>query len=204
MQNNEYNSAVKHFFNHDVLIYKLMSNFEPLQLKLKRRYFHALVTSIIGQQLSVNSAKAIINRFNIYFDKRIDPHEVINTDIKVLRKIGLSAAKSNYVTDLSKKIISGEVKLKGISSKSNDEIMTELCKVKGIGPWTVHMFLIFVLGRPNILPVGDLGIKRAIMLNYNLKKLPTTEHVLKIAKNNNWEPYSTYASMYLWKSIDTN
>ena len=80
--------------------------------------------------------------------------------------------------------------------------MRELIPVKGIGPWTVHMFMIFVLGKPNILPEGDLGIKKAIMLNYNLKNLPTSQEVVEISKKNNWSPYNSYASLYLWRSID--
>ncbi len=94
------------------------------------------------------------------------------------------------------------MKLAGISTKSESEITEELTKVKGIGPWTVHMFLIFVLGRPNILPDGDLGIRKAIMVNYNLKNLPISKDVLKISKKNNWAPYNSYAALYLWKSLD--
>jgi DNA-3-methyladenine glycosylase II len=119
-----------------------------------------------------------------------------------LRDLGLSNAKAKYVIDLSYKLLSAEIKLNGISKLSESEIMNELIKVKGIGPWTVHMFLIFVLGKPNILPEGDLGIKKAIMLNYNLENLPTGEEVIKLSKIKNWAPYNTYASLYLWKSID--
>jgi DNA-3-methyladenine glycosylase II len=204
MQINEYNCAVKHFRKNDVLIYKLFSKFGTVELRPKRNYFKALTTSIIGQQLSVQSAKAIITRFNSHFGSNLSPESVLKVDFETLRSIGLSNAKTKYIRDLSEKLLSKEISLTGISRKSEAEIENELCRVKGIGPWTVHMFLIFVLGKPNILPVGDLGIKKAIMLNYNLKFLPSGEDVLKISKNNKWSPYNTFASLYLWKSIDGN
>jgi DNA-3-methyladenine glycosylase II len=201
---NEYNCAVKHFLKNDVSIYSLISKFGPIELKKRRNYFSALVTSIIGQQLSIHSAQAIINRFNKYFMGDITPERVLASDFKSLRSLGLSIAKAKCIIDLSNKLLSGDIKLKGISKLTENEVMSELTKVKGIGSWTVHMFLIFVLGKPNILPDGDLGIKKAIMLNYNLENLPTGEEVIKISKNKNWDPYNTYASLYLWKSIDGN
>lgn len=202
MKINEYNCAVKHFLKKDVLIYKLMSRFEPIELKKRRNYFSSLTTSIIGQQLSVSSARAIINRFNAHFKNNLSPEGIINTNFGVLRSLGLSNAKARYITDLAEKIISKELNLAGISTKGDNEIMAELTKVKGIGPWTVHMFLIFVLGRSNILPDGDLGIRKAIMVNYSLKNLPISEDVVKISKKNNWSPYNTYAALYLWKSLE--
>ena len=119
-----------------------------------------------------------------------------------LRSLGLSNAKAKYVKDLAEKVISKNISLNRFGKLNEEQIMTELTKVKGIGPWTVHMFLMFVLGKKDVLPIGDLGIKKAIMLNYNLKNLPTSEEVLNISRKNNWSPYNTYASMYLWKSID--
>jgi DNA-3-methyladenine glycosylase II len=202
MKINEYNCAVKHFLKNDVLIYELMSKFEPIKLTKRRNYFAALTTSIIGQQLSVSSAKAIITRFNAHFETKLSPEIIINTKLEVLRELGLSNAKAKYIIDLAEKILSKEIDLAGISKKNEQEIAEELTKVKGIGPWTVHMFLIFVLGRPNILPEGDLGIRKAIMVNYNLKNLPISKDVVKISKKNNWSPYNSYAALYLWKSLD--
>jgi DNA-3-methyladenine glycosylase II len=201
-KNNEYNYAVKHFLKNDVLIYSLIYKFGPIELKRRRNYFSALATSIIGQQLSVHSSKAIINRFNKHFRGEITPEKIIASDFKSLRNLGLSNAKAKYIIDLSDKLLSGQIKLNGISKLSENEVMNKLTKVKGIGPWTVHMFLIFVLGKPDILPDGDLGIKKAIMLNYDLENLPTGEEVIKLSKYKNWSPYNTYASLYLWKSID--
>lgn len=181
-----------------------MSKFGAIELKPKRRYFYHLTSSIISQQLSVQSARAIQNKFETHFNYKITAENIANSDFQTLRSLGLSNAKTKYVKDLADKLLSKDLDLKGISKKSNDEIMQELTKVKGIGPWTVDMFLMFVLGKKDVLPIGDLGIKKAIMLNYNLKNLPTGEKVIKISKKNNWAPYNSYASLYLWKSIDGN
>lgn len=202
MNINEYNCAVKHFLKNDVLIYDLMSKYEPIKLLKKRNYFESLTTSIIGQQLSVKSANAIIKRFKSHFSNELSPEIIVNTKFETLRMLGLSNAKAKYIIDLAEKIIANKITLKGISKRSDEEIMSELTKVKGIGPWTAHMFLIFILGRPNILPDGDLGIKKAIMVNYSIKILPTSEEVIKISKMKNWAPYNSYASLYLWKSLD--
>lgn len=181
-----------------------MSHFGPIKLKFRKNYFTALIHSIIGQQLSMHAAKAIIEKFDNYFGKVLKPVDIITENPQKLRALGLSNAKVLYVKDLAEKILSRDVKLKGMRNKNEDEIMTELTKVKGIGPWTVHMFMIFVLAKPDVLPSGDLGIKKAIMLNYNLKNLPTSEYIIEISKKNNWSPYNSYASLYLWRSIDGN
>ncbi|MBI1933090.1 MAG: DNA-3-methyladenine glycosylase 2 family protein [Ignavibacteriales bacterium] len=199
---NEYNCAVKHFLAKDVSIYNLMKKHKPIYLKKRRNYFVQLCNSIVGQQLSVKSASAIRGRFLNYYNNLPTPELVNETDFAVLRSLGLSNAKAKYVKDLAKQIIDKKISLKNIGAKSDEEIIDTLTKVKGIGPWTTHMFLMFVLGRKNILPTGDLGIKKAIMLNYNLKNLPTGEDISELSKKNNWNPYNTYACMYLWKSID--
>lgn len=201
-QINEFNRVVKHFLKNDVSISHLISQYETIELKPRRYYFRALVHSIIGQQLSVHSAKAIIRKFENHYGKTINPQLIIGEDTEILRSLGLSGAKVIYIKDLSEKLFSGKLSLKGIKNKGEEDIMRELTLVKGIGPWTVHMFMIFVLGKANILPEGDLGIKKAIMLNYNLKNLPTSEKVVEISKKNNWSPYNSYASLYLWRSID--
>lgn len=202
MQIKEYNCAVKHFKINDASIHNIMNNYGPIILKKKKLFFKKLVHSIVGQQLSVKAARSIINKLDHYFENNITPEVIINTDHQILRSLGLSNAKAKYVKDLSQKIINKEIKIKGISNKTDQEIEQELTKVKGIGQWTVHMFLIFVLGRPNVLPIGDLGIKKAIMLNYNLNFLPTSDFVLKLSQEKNWSPYNTYASLYLWKLLD--
>ncbi|KAB2841417.1 MAG: DNA-3-methyladenine glycosylase 2 family protein [Melioribacteraceae bacterium] len=143
-------------------------------------------------------------RFLEFFEDNPLPEKIIITPDEKLRDVGLSFGKIKYVKDLSHKILNKEISFRGIEKKSDEQIIEELIKVKGVGVWTVHMFLIFTLGRPNVLPVGDLGIKKAIMLNYNLKKMPTEEIVAKISKKNNWSPYNSVAAWYLWKSLEMN
>ncbi len=199
---NEYNCAVKHFSTNDMSIYNLMNKYDPILLKRRRNYFIHLCNSIVGQKLSVKSARVIRGRFLNYYNNFPTPELINKTDFQILRSLGLSNAKSKYVKDLAYQIVKKKISLQKIGSKTEDEIIAELTIVKGIGTWTVHMFLMFVLGRKNILPTGDLGIKRAIMLNYNLKNLPTSEEIIELSQNHNWSPYNTYACMYLWKSID--
>jgi len=202
MENIEYNSAVKHFMKHDKVIYKLLIGFSEVKLLNRRNYFKHICTSIVGQQLSVKSAAAINKRFLLYYENKLVPKKITKTNIKTLRSLGLSEAKAKYIKDLSQKIINKDISLERISKKSNHEILNELIKVKGIGTWTVDMFLIFVLGRPDILASGDLGIKKAIMLNYDLKKLPTDKNIIRLSKKKNWSPFNSYAMLYLWKSLD--
>lgn len=166
------------------------------------KYFERLVISIIGQQLAVNAAKAINKRVNSYFDNKITPQKLQIVPEEALRELGVSFAKIKYIKDLSKRIIDKTITFNRIKSKSDEEIILSLTSVKGIGVWTSHMFLIFTLGRQNILPVGDLGIKKAIMLLYNLENLPDEAAVKKISIENHWAPYNSIAAWYLWRFLD--
>ncbi|MCX6169729.1 MAG: hypothetical protein NTX65_10325 [Ignavibacteriales bacterium] len=203
MPKSEIALAVKHLSKHDKVLSTIIKNFGIINLTSHKKYFELLLCSIIGQQLSVYAAASIEKRFLNLFNNNPLPDLVLQTDDLVLRSVGLSNSKVKYVKDLSQKIISGELKLKGFSKMSDDEIIAELTKVKGIGIWTSHMFLIFTLGRLNVLPVGDLGIRKSIMVNYRLKKLPEDKTIHSIAKNNGWHPYCSVASLYLWRSLDT-
>lgn len=171
-------------------------------LSPKRNYFRALLKAIVGQQLSIYAAEVINRRFMNYFNSNPLPENILNTPDTELRKLGLSNAKTKYVKDLSLHILEKKVIFRGLSKKDDLKIIEELTAVKGIGIWTVHMFLIFTLARPNILPVNDLGLRRAVMNVYNLRKLPDEKRIFEIAKKNNWSPYSSLASWYLWKSLE--
>ncbi|MBU2494185.1 MAG: DNA-3-methyladenine glycosylase 2 family protein [Bacteroidetes bacterium] len=164
----------------------------------------SLLKAIIGQQLSVASARAINTRFLNFYKGDPKPEIIINTNDEKLRELGLSFPKIKYIKDLSNKIITKEINFINIKNKPDEQIIEELTKIKGVGVWTVHMFLMFTLGRTNILPVGDLGIKKAIMLNYSLKKMPTEEKVKQVAEKNNWSPYNSVAAWYLWRSLEMN
>ncbi len=204
MPKSEIALAVKHLSKNDKVLSTIIKNFGIINLASHKKYFDLLLGSIIGQQLSMYAAAAIEKKFFNLFKNKPMPEIILQTDDAVLRSVGLSNAKVKYVKDLSQKIISGELKLKGFSKMSDDEIIAELTKVKGIGIWTSHMFLIFTLGRFNVLPVGDLGIRKSIMVNYGLKKMPDEKKIHSIAKKNNWHPYCSIASLYLWRSLDAN
>jgi len=202
MNSLEIRNGINHLNDTDPVLKEIISQTRPCGIKHRRNYYPALVQSIISQQLSIKAAESIYRKFSAHFGKQVNPEQVAATSIEELRKFGLSNAKAIYVKDLSEKILSKELSFKNISKKSNDEVIHELTKVKGIGVWTAHMFLIFTLGRLNVLPVGDLGIKNAIRKNYRLKKLPDEAKVAAICKKKKWEPYQSIASWYLWMSLE--
>lgn len=205
-----------HLSENDKVLKRLISVHPKFNLKHNPNYFETLVSSIIAQQLSGKVADVIFHRFkDLYNVKKRPlwneateklhfpfPEEILKTSDQTLRNIGLSWAKAKYVKDLSQKVLDKEVVLDAIHKKSDEEITNELIKVKGIGVWSAKMFLIFSLARLNVLPYEDLGIRRAVMLQYKLRKMPEGERVMEIAKKNNWYPYCTVASWYLWRSID--
>lgn len=197
------NNAAKHLSKNDKVLSTIIKNIGIINLTRQKKYFNLLLGSIISQQLSTYAASSIHKRLMDFFKNNPQPEFILRTDDSALRLLGLSNAKVKYIKDLSEKILSGEVKLKGFAKMSDNDIIVELTKVKGIGEWTAHMFLLFTLGRLNILPFGDLGIRKSIMVNYRLKKLPDEKKIKLIAKNNNWHPYCSIASLYLWRSLDT-
>jgi DNA-3-methyladenine glycosylase II len=166
-------------------------------------YYRALTNSIIGQQLSVKAAATIKQRFaNLFGDDFPAPEQIIARDIEELRSVGLSRPKARYVQDLAQRIIDGSVRFDTINQLSNDEIIAELTAVKGVGEWTVHMFLLFCMGRMDVLPTGDLGIRNGIKKLYGLSELPTPDEVRGVAAKHHWHPYESAASWYVWHSLD--
>lgn len=202
MQNAEIKRAIKHLSTHDNTLSTIIKNIGIINLTPHKKYFNSLLDAIIGQQLSMYAADKISARFMNLFDDKPEPEKILNAKDTSLRAVGLSNAKVKYVKDLSKKIIDKEIHLNKLSKMSDEEIIVELTKVKGIGVWTSHMFLIFTLGRLNVLPYSDLGIRKAVMLNYNLKKLPDEKKIKSISKKNNWDPFCSVVSIYLWKSLN--
>ena len=165
-------------------------------------HYGALVRSIVGQQLSTKAARAIYGRLTDRFGGRTPtPAEVLADDPEELRAAaGLSHAKVSFLRSLAEHVIDGELELERLDELPEEEVAAELIAVKGLGPWSVHMFLMFHLQRPDVLPVGDLGIRRAIMNSYGLPELPSPTEMEKIAEP--WRPYRTLACEYLWRSLD--
>ncbi len=164
-------------------------------------HYGALVRAITGQQLSVLAARAIYGRLTDRFEGRPPtPAEILADDPEELRAAaGLSRAKVSYLRSLAEHVISGELELERLNELSDEDAIAELVAVKGLGLWTAQMFLMFHLDRPDVLPVGDLGIRRAIERAYALEDLPDAATMERIAAP--WRPYRTLASRYLWRSL---
>jgi DNA-3-methyladenine glycosylase II len=198
----EIENGIVHIYNNDPSLARIIDVSAPCDLRPKRSHYLTFLRSIINQQLSSKSAAAIYNRFLTFYDDNPLPEIIIQTPSEELRKLGISNPKIRYIKDFSDKIVNGEVHFRGLNKKSDDEIIAEFTKVKGIGEWTVQMFLIFNLCRLNVLPVNDQGIKRGAMIAYNLKKLPDAKKLYQLSKKNKWTPYNSIASWYLWTALE--
>ena len=195
--------ALEHLSNYDPVLKELIETYPAPTFKKHSNYYQELVDSIIGQQLSVSAARAIETRFKALFNDNFPtPEQIVTVDIETLRGVGFSRPKARYVQDLAQKIIDGEVRFDTIDKLTNDEIITELTKVKGIGEWTVHMFLMFCMMRLNVLPIGDLGIRNGVTKLYGFDEQASPDDVRSIAEKNNWRPYETVASWYVWQSLE--
>ena len=164
-------------------------------------HYGALVRTITGQQLSVAAARAIYGKLTARFDDRPPtPAEILDDEPEELRAAaGLSRAKVTYLRSLVEHVISGDLELERLDELSDEDVIAELTAVKGLGLWSAHMFLMFHLSRPDVLPVGDLGIRRAIERAYGLDELPEAAAIERIAEP--WRPHRTLACRYLWRSL---
>jgi DNA-3-methyladenine glycosylase II len=165
-------------------------------------HYGALVRSIVGQQLSTKAARAIYARLTERYGGRTPtPAEVLADDPDALRTAaGLSHAKVRYLRSLAEHVLDGSLELERLDDLPDEEVTAELVAVKGLGVWSAHMFLMFHLQRPDVLPVGDLGIRRAVMVEYGLPGLPGPGELTEIGEP--WRPYRTLACQYLWRSLD--
>ncbi len=163
--------------------------------------YGTLVRAIVGQQLSTKAARTIHGRLlDLYGGRTPTPAELMATDADALRAVGLSRAKAAYLRDLAGRVDSGALDLEHLASLDDDEVSAQLTAVKGIGQWSADMFLIFHLGRPDVLPVGDLGIRRAVQRAYGLDELPSPAELLTMGEP--WRPHRSLASLALWRSLD--
>ena len=197
-----HNIALRHLSHADQRMGKLIDKFGPPNFNLMNNYYESLVRSIVYQQLSGKAASIIYERFLdlFVFDIYPKPKDVLEVSIETLRSSGLSYQKVNYIRDLSEKWQDGTMNLTDIDSMTDEEISSELIKVKGIGQWTADMFLMFTLGRPDVFPFGDLGIQKGVMIITNMNRLPTQKEMER--KTKKWQPYRTVAAWYLWKLVD--
>jgi len=178
-----------------------------LETRLRRRSeerpadaYGALLRAIVGQQLSTKAARTIYGRVcELYGSTTPAPEQLLDTDEKDLRGAGLSGRKVEYIRDLATHVLSGELELDRLDELSDEEVIAELVAVRGLGQWTAEMFLLFHLERPDILSGGDLGIRKAIQVEYELDEMPAPQRVLEIGEP--WRPHRSLASLYLWESL---
>lgn len=187
------------FLKKDPDLAKIISQVGKYELRVMKNPYKSLVEAIITQQLSGKAADSISRRFRELFVRFPKPKDVLEMPDSKLRKTGLSTMKISYIKDLSNRIEKREIKMSALRKMTDDEIVLRLTQVRGIGRWTAEMFLIFSLGRPDILPVGDLGLKKGIQRLYSMPDLPKENEIERLAEK--WRPYRTIATWYLWKSL---
>ena len=199
----DHRASVRYLKRVDPVLAEIIAGVGPcrIQMRTEGTHFQALARAIVFQQLSGKAAGTILGRFNGLFpDSSPTPETVLAKSDEELRAVGLSRQKIGYMRDLAAKVVSGELPLDQVDQMADDDLITHLVQVKGIGRWTAQMFLMFRLGRPNVLPELDLGIQNAIKKAYRKRKRPTPQDVKKIGAK--WSPHATVACWYLWRSLE--
>ncbi len=190
-----------HFKKHDSTLFSYIEKIKVEFNYLPDDLFSELCEIIISQQLSGKAADTIFDRLeNLFPDKKISPKTLLRLSELKIKSCGTSKAKVKALKDLAKKVNSGELDLDSLKKQSDEDVIKELIKVKGIGPWSAEMFLIFGLGREDVFSHGDLGLRKAIKQIYGFKKEPSVKQVGEIIAK--WKPYRTYASLVLWRILE--
>ncbi len=190
-----------HFRRHDPALHAVVRRVGPFTLRPQRNRFQLLVRSIVFQQISMGAARTIYARLAQKAGRRgIQPAALAALGFEELRSVGLSRQKAAYISDLAHKVADGSVPLGHLGRLSDERVIAELIQVKGIGRWTAQMFLIFALGRPDVFPVDDLGVRSAIQKLYGFPEPPTKEQCLAIGSR--WSPFASVGSWYCWRFLD--
>ena len=192
--------GIVHLKKSDPVLAALIERVGPFRMNYDEPGFHHLAEAIVYQQLHGKAAATIFKRLTDLAGSPLTPEGILTLSEDELRGVGLSRQKLSYLRDLAAKTQSGELNFGQLPALADAEVIKRLTEVKGIGVWTAHMFLMFALRRPDVLPTGDLGIQMAIRKHYNKRKLPKPLEVEKIAKC--WAPYRSVACWYLWRSMD--
>jgi len=192
--------AIHHLKKSDPVLRAIIERVGPCRMEFSAPEFSSLAEAIVYQQLNGKAAVTIFNRFAALAGEPLIPEGILKLSDEQLRSVGLSKQKSAYLKDLSAKTSAGLLDFARLPELSDEEVIKHLTQVKGIGEWTAHMFLIFSLRRPNVLPTGDYGVQVAIKKHYKKRKLPKPDVMEKIARP--WAPYRSIACWYLWRSLD--
>ena len=194
-------SGLTHLRKTDHVLRGIIDAAGPFTLKPRRNRFDALAGSIISQQISTSAADSIKRKLKaLIAPRRLTAEVLASYTPERLRTAGVSPQKAGYLLDLAAKVNAGTVQLGRVHLLKDEDVIGELVKIKGIGVWTAHMFLMFSLGRADVFPHGDLGVRMALRDLYGLKELPTEKEAHELARP--WRPYATIASWYCWRSID--
>ena len=183
----------------DSILGGIIENIGDYTLKRRNYQFAVLVESIISQQLATKAAEAIFQRFKNLYPKFPSAAQILSTRKTRLRSVGLSEMKVEYLKDLAKHVQEGKLNMRLLSKMSDKDVIDHLTQVKGIGRWTAEMFLIFSLGRQDIFPVDDLGLRKGVQMVFSLPELPKPKDAEKLGER--WRPYRSIATWYLWKSL---
>lgn len=209
--------AIAHLKQCDPVMASIIARVGPFRLDRRPATFEAMVRAIVFQQLAGAAARAIYQRLqaaceqavagqdterSLYGGFAITPESVLALTEELMRACGLSRQKLSYIRDLAQKTLAREVDFASLPGMSDEEVIAHLTRIKGVGPWSAQMFLIFALGRPDIMPTADLGINMAICKAYGKRKIPKPKQILKFSEK--WKPYRSIACWYLWRSVDNS
>jgi len=192
--------AVTHLKKSDPILHSIIERVGPCRMEFGPPEFSSLAEAIVYQQLNGRAADTIFKRLAALAGEPLTPDGILKLTDAQMRGVGLSKQKSAYLKDLAAKTHDGTLDFARLAHASDEDVIEHLTQVKGIGVWTAHMFLMFSLRRPNVLPTGDYGVQVAVKKHYKKRKLPKPKDMAKIAKC--WEPYRSIACWYLWRSLD--
>ncbi|HLQ75733.1 MAG TPA: DNA-3-methyladenine glycosylase [Terriglobia bacterium] len=191
--------GIRHLRKIDPIMRKVIRKAGPFKLNRRNDRFHALALAIVSQQISGKAARSVWTKLKTIASP-LSPERILELPIEELRKAGLSRQKASYLLDLANHVCDGRLQLNRIGRRSDEEVIETLVAVKGIGLWTAQMFLIFSLGRLDVLPHADLGLRTAMQRLYDLDELPDRETCYRIAEP--WRPYASIATWYCWRSLE--
>jgi DNA-3-methyladenine glycosylase II len=193
-----YDDAIAHLTACHPALARVIAHVGPCTLQTSRDLFTALVKTVISQQISTTAARTIAGRFEAAVTGRLNPVRVLALSPEAMRACGLSAGKQRAIRAIAERVVSGELDLKRLRRATDDQVAAVLLPIPGLGPWSVQMIQIFALGRPNVLPVGDLGLRLAVKELFGLAETPAPTAVEELARP--WHPHCTVATWYLWRS----
>ena len=196
----EIEKGINYLILNDSIIARLINNHPKFTISPNPSSFHAIVESVISQQLSVKAARTIYNRFIEMIGENYSHKDLLNLSVLKVKSIGISQSKANYIHNIASKMLSSPEYFENLKNLSPEKIIEELTSIKGVGVWTAQMMLIFQYGKLNILPLNDVGILNAVKINYNLKDKPKKNELQNISQQ--WHPYESIACWYLWKSLN--